>query len=164
MFLSTTGDVLNAAQQAAFERFIRRGGGFVGVHSATDTEYDWPFYGALVGRLLRGPSGHSERHRFRSKIPGIRRRRRCRARGRAATSGTTSSGIRAARVTVLATLDERTYSGGTMAPDHPIMWSHTYEGGRVVVHRRRPHVGELLGAARSSTTSGKAILWAAGAI
>ena len=34
------------------------------------------------------------------------------------------------RVNVLATLDERTYTGGTMAPDHPIMWSHTYEGGR----------------------------------
>ena len=49
VFLSTTGDVLNNAQQAAFERYIRRGGGFVGIHSATDTEYDWPFYGAVVG-------------------------------------------------------------------------------------------------------------------
>jgi type 1 glutamine amidotransferase len=49
VFLSTTGDVLNPAQEAAFERFIRRGGGFVGVHAAADTEYDWPFYGALVG-------------------------------------------------------------------------------------------------------------------
>ena len=54
VFLSTTGDVLNAAQEAAFERFIRRGGGFVGVHSATDTEYDWPFYGALVGAYFAG--------------------------------------------------------------------------------------------------------------
>ena len=54
VFLSTTGDVLNPAQEAAFERFIRRGGGFVGVHSATDTEYDWPFYGALVGAYFAG--------------------------------------------------------------------------------------------------------------
>jgi hypothetical protein len=46
--------VLNAAQEAAFERYIRRGGGFVGVHSATDTEYDWPFYGALVGAYFDG--------------------------------------------------------------------------------------------------------------
>src|SRR3954470_16969372 len=30
VFLSTTGDVLNGTQQAAFERFIRAGGGFVG--------------------------------------------------------------------------------------------------------------------------------------
>lgn len=49
VFLMTTGDVLDIAQQAAFERFIRAGGGFVGVHSASDTEYDWPWYGALVG-------------------------------------------------------------------------------------------------------------------
>ena len=61
MFLSTTGDVLNPAQEAAFERFIRRGGGFVGVHSATDTEYDWPFYGGPGGRLFRGASRYSER-------------------------------------------------------------------------------------------------------
>jgi type 1 glutamine amidotransferase len=49
VFLMTTGEVLDVAQQAAFERFIRAGGGFVGVHSASDTEYDWPWYGALVG-------------------------------------------------------------------------------------------------------------------
>ena len=41
-------------RRRAFERFIRRGGGFVGVHSATDTEYDWPFYGALVGAYFAG--------------------------------------------------------------------------------------------------------------
>src|SRR6266511_3919041 len=49
VFLSTTGDILNDGQQAAFERYVRRGGGFVGIHSASDTEYGWPFYGALVG-------------------------------------------------------------------------------------------------------------------
>ena len=54
VFLSTTGDVLDEAQQAAFERYIHAGGGFVGVHSATDTEYDWPFYGALIGAYFAG--------------------------------------------------------------------------------------------------------------
>src|SRR5690348_373077 len=49
IFLSTTGDVLNYRQEAAFERYIQAGGGFVGVHSATDTEYDWGWYGRLVG-------------------------------------------------------------------------------------------------------------------
>src|SRR5476651_710401 len=49
IFLSTTGDVLNDKQQGEFERYIRSGGGFVGVHSATDTEYDWAWYGNLVG-------------------------------------------------------------------------------------------------------------------
>ena len=49
IWLSTTGDVLNADQQAAFERYIRAGGGYAGVHAASDTEYDWPWYGGLVG-------------------------------------------------------------------------------------------------------------------
>src|SRR6201991_237684 len=49
IFLSTTGDVLNAAQQTAFENYIRAGGGYAGVHAAADTEYDWPWYGNLVG-------------------------------------------------------------------------------------------------------------------
>ncbi|MDO6692779.1 ThuA domain-containing protein [Aliiglaciecola sp. 3_MG-2023] len=50
MFLLTTGDILNSTQQQAFEQFIESGKGFVGVHSASDTEYDWPWYGQLVGR------------------------------------------------------------------------------------------------------------------
>ena len=53
IFLSTTGDVLNDSQQAEFEKYIRAGGGFVGVHAATDTEYDWPWYGNLVGAYFK---------------------------------------------------------------------------------------------------------------
>ena len=52
IFLCTTGDVLNYLQEAAFERYIQAGGGFVGVHAATDTEYDWGWYGRLVGGLF----------------------------------------------------------------------------------------------------------------
>jgi len=50
MFLLTTGDILNDDEQAAMERFIRSGKGFVGVHSASDTEYDWDWYSKMVGR------------------------------------------------------------------------------------------------------------------
>jgi type 1 glutamine amidotransferase len=53
VFLSTTGDVLDDAQQKAFEGYVRGGGGYVGVHSATDTEYGWPFYGELVGTWFK---------------------------------------------------------------------------------------------------------------
>src|SRR5690348_3770992 len=59
VFLLTTGDVLNDAQQAAFERYIGAGGGFVGVHSASDTEYGWAWYGGLVGAYLDRVHGHS---------------------------------------------------------------------------------------------------------
>jgi len=54
VFLSTTGDVLNAVQQADFERFIQAGGGYVGIHAASDTEYGWPWYGDLVGAYFVG--------------------------------------------------------------------------------------------------------------
>lgn len=53
VFLLTTGNILGAEQKAAFERYIRAGGGFVGVHSAADTEHFWPWYTRLVGRMFR---------------------------------------------------------------------------------------------------------------
>ena len=58
IWMSTTGDVLTDTQQAAFERFIKAGGGYAGVHSAADTEYTWPWYGQLVGAYFRNhPAG-----------------------------------------------------------------------------------------------------------
>ena len=54
VFLNTTGDILNEAQQLEFNRWIQAGGGFVGIHAATDTEYDWPWYGELVGAYFNG--------------------------------------------------------------------------------------------------------------
>src|SRR5215475_4214615 len=46
----TTGELpMSHAQQVAFTDFIRAGGGFLGVHSATDTFYRWPEYGKLIG-------------------------------------------------------------------------------------------------------------------
>jgi type 1 glutamine amidotransferase len=162
VFLSTTGDVLNTAQEGAFERYIRRGGGFVGVHSATDTEYDWAFYGALVGAYF---SGHPDiqnatiqiddaGHPVAALLPRPWMRRDEWYNFRENPRG---------RVDVLATLDERTYSGGTMAPDHPIMWSHTYEGGRSF-YTALGHTQESFSESAFTDHLGRAILWAAGLI
>lgn len=49
IFLNTTLDVLDEFEQIAMQRFIEAGGGYVGIHAASDTEYDWPWYGQLVG-------------------------------------------------------------------------------------------------------------------
>ena len=162
VFLSTTGDVLNQAQEAAFERFIRRGGGFVGVHSATDTEYDWPFYGALVGAYFAGHPDiqnatiHIEDagHPVSASLPRPWTRRDEWYNFRQSPRS---------RVNVLATLDERTYTGGTMSPDHPIVWSHTYEGGRAF-YTALGHTQESFSEAPFVEHLGRAILWAAGAI
>eukprot|EP01136_Pigoraptor_vietnamica_P019422 Opistho-1_new@66987 len=57
VFNSTTGNVLTEPQQIAFERYIQAGGAFLGIHAASDTEYDWPWYGKLVGGYFNGHPG-----------------------------------------------------------------------------------------------------------
>jgi type 1 glutamine amidotransferase len=131
VFLMTTGDVLDESQQRAFERFIRRGGGFAGVHSAADTEYGWPWYGGLVGAYFKS---HPQVQRATVRVVDRRN---------PSTAGVPPSWTRTdewynfARnprpsVHVLATLDEATYAPGpdAMGPDHPIVWWHAYQGGR----------------------------------
>jgi len=58
IFLSTTGTVLDDEQKRAFEQYIRAGGGYVGIHSASDTEYNWPWYGQLVGAYFKSHPEH----------------------------------------------------------------------------------------------------------
>jgi cytochrome c len=129
IFLCTTGDILAPGQKAAFEGFIRAGGGFVGIHSASDTEYQWAWYGRLVGAYfashpqIQPGSIHIEDtgHSSTSDLPVIWRRTdewydfRSNPRGAAH---------------VLATLDEATYSGGKMGGDHPIAWCQEIDSGR----------------------------------
>jgi type 1 glutamine amidotransferase len=158
VFLSTTGDVLNDLQQTAFERFIRGGGGFVGVHAAADTEYDWPFYGELMGAYFGGhPDIQMATIHVETTHP--------------TTSGLLSSWVRRdewynfqknprAAVNVLATLDERTYNGGSMGADHPIIWSHEYGGGRAW-YTAGGHTTESFAEPLFRDHLGKAIVWAA---
>jgi uncharacterized protein len=58
LFLNTTGNVLDPSGRRALRRFLLDGGGWAGVHSAADTEYDWPFYTRILagGRFLCHPA------------------------------------------------------------------------------------------------------------
>lgn len=129
IFMSTTGDVLNDEQQAEFEKYIKAGGGYVGVHSATDTEYKWQWYGDLVGAYFKShpakqqtatlnivdqkfiatkhlPATWSrldEWYNFKYIAPGLH---------------------------VLITIDETSYTGGQNPDNHPMAWYHDYDGGR----------------------------------
>lgn len=133
IFLSTTGDVLDPNQQAAFERYIRAGGGWVGVHAATDTEYDWPWYAQLIGNgaFFRSHpaiqtavvnvevAAHASTQHLPSSFSFQDELYNFRANPRGA-------------VTVLMTLDETSYApgDGAMGADHPIAWYHEFDGGR----------------------------------
>lgn len=131
LFLSTTGDVLDTAQQLAFESFIRSGRGYVGVHAASDTEYDWPWYGGLIGTYFRDhPDVQSASilventsHPATAHLPATWTRRDEWYAFKENPRG---------RVEVLMCLDESTYEHavGSMGADHPIAWYHEYEGGR----------------------------------
>jgi type 1 glutamine amidotransferase len=129
VFLCTTGDILDRDQEAAFEGFIRAGGGFAGIHSASDTEYQWAWYGRLVGAYFADhpqiqPAAvrvEDAGHPSTKDLPVIWRRTDEWYNFRSNPRG-------AARV--LATLDEATYSGGKMGGDHPIAWCQEIDGGR----------------------------------
>ena len=131
MFLLTTGDVLDDTQQAAFQRYIEGGGGFVGVHSAADTEHDWPWYGGLVGAyFLSHPAIQTAqidvsdpRDPSTAALPAVWTR---------TDEWYNFASDPRPSVHVLMTLDEGTYDpgDGAMGADHPVSWSHAYDGGR----------------------------------
>lgn len=129
VWLSTTGDVLNATQQTAFESYVNGGGGYVGVHAAADTEYDWPWYGSLVGAYFASHPAQQQASLIvedrtsdsTAHLPATWSRfdewynYRTNPRG---------------AVNVLMRLNESSYSGGTMGADHPITWWHDVGAGR----------------------------------
>lgn len=138
VFLLTTGDVLDDNQQAAFESWIGAGGGYLGVHSAADTEYAWPFYGTLVGAYFKA---HPAVQAASVDVAVAEH---------PAMAGLTSPWMRTdewydfqtnprGAVTVLATVDESSYTGGTMGPDHPIVWAHATSGGGRALYTAMGH-------------------------
>jgi type 1 glutamine amidotransferase len=164
MFLLTTGDVLDDMQQAALQRYIEGGGGFVGVHSAADTEHDWPWYGGLVGTYF---VSHPAIQTAQIDVADPRD---------ASTAGLPAVWTRTDEwynfasdprpsVHVLMTLDERTYDPGegAMGADHPISWWHAYDGGRAwytamghtdSTYAEPLFLGFLLGGIRYAAASG----------
>lgn len=139
VFLCTTGDVLNDTQQGAFERYIQGGGGYLGVHSASDTEYSWPWYGELVGAYFLD---HPFNPQYQQATVNVE------VTDTAATADLPQPWVRTDEwynfrtnpredVRVLLSLDESTYSpngytGSTGMGDHPIAWCHPFDGGRAV--------------------------------
>ena len=128
VFLCTTGDVLNYRQEVALQRFIQAGGGFAGIHAAADTEYDWGWYGDLNGAWF---ASHPEiqpaslkvvdnTHASTEALPANWKR----------TDEWYNYKKLSNELKVLLTIDETSYTGGTMGSNHPIAWYHEFDGGR----------------------------------
>jgi type 1 glutamine amidotransferase len=162
VFLLTTGDVLDDAGQAAFQRYVRSGGGFAGVHSASDTEHGWAWYGGLVGSYFKAhpavqPATVVVSDPRDASTSGLPRRWRRTDEWYGFTTGLRSS------IRVLATVDEATYAPGdsAMGGNHPIAWSQRYDGGRswytALGHTQESYAEPLF---RRHLLGG--VLWAAG--
>ncbi|WP_304231949.1 ThuA domain-containing protein [Jiulongibacter sediminis] len=139
IFLSTTGDVLNDEEQAAFERYVQNGGGWVGIHAAADTEYDWEWYTKMVGMMFKiHPRQQTAYLKVEdSNFPGMGRFPK--------TLLWTDEWYEyqkpalAKDLHYLVSVDESSYEpyakwgdneGVGMGDFHPISWYHEYDGGR----------------------------------
>ncbi|NSL90742.1 ThuA domain-containing protein [Chitinophaga sp. Mgbs1] len=128
VFLNTSGEVFDSTQKAAFIAYIRQGGGYMGIHAASTTEYNWPWYGQLAGAWFNGHPKPQEavvtvtdiRHIAVSHLP---------ARWRWTDEWYNFKAL-PANVRVLLEVDETTYNGGKHGAFHPVAWCGGFDGGR----------------------------------
>lgn len=135
VFLNPSGDGLNEDQQVAFERYIRSGKGFVGIHSSADFEYDWKFYGELNGAHFKV---HPPTQKGRVLIENTDHPAMEPFKGMESYEVTdewyTFRENPRSKVNVLMTLDESSIAqfdnDDWRMGDHPLVWWHEYEGSR----------------------------------
>ncbi|MEO6330673.1 MAG: ThuA domain-containing protein [Ginsengibacter sp.] len=137
IFLSTTGNIFDTAQKKVMERFIQSGKGFVGIHSASDTEYDWEWYTKLVGRMfyIHPPVQTAKLKVLDNKFPGLDG-----FNDRLWTDEEYQFGPeKIPGLNYILAVDEKTYKPKVdwgakktdgMGDFHPLAWYHEYDGGR----------------------------------
>jgi len=129
IFMSTTGDILNTREQVEFQRYIQAGGGYMGVHGSVDSEYNWPWYGKLIGAYFKNHPAVQEAKLNVHPDKNFQ-----------ITESLPNPWIRTDEwynfislpedVNVLVSIDEDSYEGGENGEDHPMVWYHEYDGGR----------------------------------
>ncbi|HEX2607939.1 MAG TPA: ThuA domain-containing protein [Flavisolibacter sp.] len=139
VFLSTTGNVLGTKEEKAFQEYITGGGGLIGIHAATDTEYDWPWYGQAIGAwfLSHPKQQQATLHIVDGSHPSTR--------------GLPQSWTRWDEwynfksinpdLHVLITIDETSYEGGKNGAGHPVAW-YRKEGKGTVFYTALGHTAE----------------------
>ncbi len=143
-FINTTGTIFTTAEADAFKRYMRAGGGYVGMHASTDGEYSLQWYGEMTGAFFNG-------HPFNvatAKVAVLDKKH-------PSTEFITSDTLTRTdewyfwgqnpdfrnnplidpaendSVNVLMTLVESSIPGSTLNHFHPICWYRNFENGRV---------------------------------
>ncbi len=130
IFLNPTGsNVFNDEQKQALKDYINGGGGLVGIHAATDFCFEWEWYGKMIGAFF---TNHPKVQQ--AKLISVKPKDKL-------MKGMPESWLHTDEwynfksfnkdVKVLVKLDETSYQGGNMNNEHPIVWYHQFEGGRV---------------------------------
>jgi type 1 glutamine amidotransferase len=138
IFLNTTGNIFDSTQQKVMERYIQSGKGFVGIHSASDTEYDWPWYNQLVGRMfhIHPVIQTAKVNILDADFPGLQ--------GFSNNKWWTDEWYefgpeKTSDLHYILSIDETSYNpkvdwgnkkGLGMGKLHPVAWYHNYDGGR----------------------------------
>ena len=129
VFMNTSGNVLNNNGKQAFKKFVQNGGGFVGIHGASDTEYDWEWYDDFLGT-------HFDEHpKVQTAIMDVLVNDAPSTKHLPAKWEWTDEWYNwrhdlNPQIEVLITVDENTYEGGKYGLFHPISWRQEIEGGR----------------------------------
>lgn len=130
IFAGTTGSLFDSIQKASFKKYIQKGGGFVGIHTTTDTEMDWPWYMQMIGAKFKS---HPKQQQASFRVvdtthPSTKMLPSTWSRFDELYNFTDTLNK---NIHVLIDLDESTYQGGTMGAHHPIAWYQYFEGGRI---------------------------------
>lgn len=135
VFLNTTGNILNDRQQPDFERYIQAGGGFMGVHAATDTEYEWPWYNRLIGAWFASHPGGAvsnvQKGKMTVEIKNHPSTKHLPATFERADEFYDFRSLQKDLIQTLITVDEKSYQQGKMGDFHPMSWYHEFDGGKV---------------------------------
>lgn len=129
VFLSTTGDILDPDQQIALRRFMLKGGGYMGIHAAADTEYEWAWYRELVGAWFLSHPAIQE-----AKIEVVDRThpstKHLQATWMRRDEWYDYRDLPPADARILMKLDNSSYTGSKMGDNHPTAWCREVDGGR----------------------------------
>jgi type 1 glutamine amidotransferase len=129
VFMSTTGDLFTPQEEAALQAYVKGGGAILGIHAASDAEYDWPWYGQMLGGWFIDHPAIQEA-KCMVKMPAHE-----------SVKDISSPWIRTdewynfknlqQNNQIVLTVDESSYTGGTHGAVHPISWYRTFDGGRI---------------------------------
>lgn len=162
VFLNTSGDLFNTNQKQALQQYMANGNGFVGIHAASDTEKEWPWFTEMIGATFKShpkvqdATLHIDKS---SEHPAINHLNNVEV---FKDEWYNFKKPVAKHVNVLASLDESSYQGKKMdTKNHPITWFHHFNGGRVF-YTGLGHTSEAYSDLRFEKMIKGAINWAAG--